>query len=356
MPASPQTQPLRFGLDGAATVFPYPPGVERVAQEVMAGLAQSEVIECIPLIPAEDDSSRAWRHRELPKLEKRLGLDGILSFTSAFPVLGKGVRVQMIHELPWRNGETENADRQHKLWAKHGYKRAACIIVPSQHVWDDLKGFSPKAAARATVVPWAVANTFCSANPNSASSDLVPEGPYFLAVGATRAKKRLEAAIHGLAPFGKQGPMLIVTGEVSLEVEACMAMAKLFGVESRLRFLGKVSDEELAQLYRAATATLVLSGSEGFGFPALESLAAGTNVLHPPMTAQAEIVGDLGLLVVPDLADSMHKGMQQAIDEKASDQDRRTARLQRASQFTWPGTCSQIESVLQEATLSATRA
>lgn len=340
----------RFGLDGAACVFDYPPGVARVAREVIRGLESNDEIECIPLVPAVDEAQRTWRHRELPRLEKRLGLDGILSFTSAFPLFGRGLRVQTIHELPWRNGESENAGRSHKLWAKHGRRRASKIIVPSQHVWDDLNGFAPSAAARAAVIPWGTGAPF-GQEPSGTPDELIPKGPYFLAVGATRSKKRLHSAIQGLAPFGKQGPRLVVTGPVTAEVESAMRLAKTFGIEKRMRFIGTVNDELLALLYAKATATLMLAGSEGFGFPALESMAAGTNVLHPPLTAQSELLGELGTPVVPDLPDSVAKGMESALEEWRSTAalPRRQERIERAKQFTWQRTCSAIAGVLRDA-------
>ena len=354
----PNTARPRFGLDGAACVFDYPPGVARVAREVICGLESNPEIECVPLVPAVDDAQRTWRHRELPRLEKRLGLDGILSFTSAFPLFGKGLRVQTIHELPWRHGESENADRSHKLWAKHGRRRASKIIVPSQHVWDDLNGFAPAAAARAAVIPWGTSAPFGQETSEQDSSgtpdELIPKGPYFLAVGATRSKKRLHSAIQGLALFGKRGPRLVVTGPVTAEVESAMRLAKTFGIEKRMRFIGTVSDELLALLYSKATATLVLAGSEGFGFPALESMAAGTNVLHPPLTAQAELLRDLGTSVVPDLPDSVAKGMESALEEWRSSAalPRRKERINRAKQFTWQRTCTAIAGVLRDAVRS----
>ncbi|MFT6715124.1 MAG: glycosyltransferase involved in cell wall biosynthesis [Planctomycetota bacterium] len=343
----------RFGLDGAACVFAYPPGVARVAREVIQGLVSNDQIECIPLIPAVDDAQRTWRHRELPRLEKRLGLDAILSFTSAFPLLGKGLRVQTIHELPWRHDESENAGRSHRLWAKHGRRRAAKIIVPSQHVWDDLNSFAPAAAAQAAVIPWATSAPFGELG-NDSISAVAPPGAYFLAVGATRPKKNLKSAIHGLAPFGKKGPYLVVTGPVTAEIESAMRLATTFGIEKRVRFVGEVDDEQLARLYSKATATLMLAGSEGFGFPALESMAAGTNVLHPPLTAQAELIGDLGTMVVPDLPDSMAKGMESALEEWRSTASlpRRQARIDRAKQFTWQRTCVAIAGVLRDAVRS----
>ena len=273
-----------------------------------------------------------------------------MSFTSAFPILGKGLRVQTIHELPWRNDESENAGPSHRLWAKHGRRRASKIIVPSQHVWDDLHAFAPAAAARAAVVPWATGSPF-GQPVDSTKGALVPSGPYFLAVGATRPKKLLKSAIHGLAPFGKSGPLLVVTGPVTAEVESAMRLATTFGIETRMRFVGEIDDQQLAQLYAHATATLMLAGSEGFGFPALESMAAGTNVLHPPLTAQAELLDNLGTIVVPNLPESMAKGMESALEEWRSTASlpRRQARVDRAAQFTWQRTCAAIAGVLRDA-------
>jgi glycosyltransferase involved in cell wall biosynthesis len=335
---------LRFGLDCAATHFPYPPGVARVAAELIPRLAAStEGPTCIPLEPPAGTSERKWRHVLLPRLERKLGLTGILSFTSAFPIAGRGIRMQTIHELPWLNDVSENSGRVHKLWARHGRRRATRIIVPSRHVLADLARFAPAAAQRASVVPWGVGAPFLNhVSPSKsddwrslASIDLTP-GRFLLAVGATRSKKQPEVSIRGLAALSHTDVRLFITGKTGPEVASYQRLAHSLGVQDRVHFAGQVPELVLAALYRQASATLVLAKSEGFGFPALEAMAAGSPVLHPPGTSQAELCADLGIPVDPNSPESLLRGMTETLAKsKEEELGRREERVLRASQFTW---------------------
>jgi glycosyltransferase involved in cell wall biosynthesis len=351
-PTPPTTTPRRprFGVDCAATVFPYPPGVQRVVAELCAHLSHMEKVECIPLRPHTQMTERRWRHRELPRLEKERGLDGILSFTSAFPIAGKGLRIQTIHELPWLNGEAENAGFGHKLWARHGWRRASQIIVPSNHVFADLEDFSPRAAARAHVIAWAVGDLF--RDTVEAPPDLaIPAAPFFLAVGATRSKKRLDNAIHGLAAESTHAPHLLVTGSPSPAAEQSKQLSRSLGLQDRVHFLGHLDDASLAALYHLAQGCLLLAPSEGFGFPALEALAAGIPVLCPAQTAQAELAGESTYFVDPTRPKSIANAMRIAIAEAGTGGAAllRAQRQKRAGEFTWERTALALEDVLLRA-------
>jgi glycosyltransferase involved in cell wall biosynthesis len=59
----------------------------------------------------------------------------------------------------------------------------------------------------------------------------------------------------------------------------------------QIRFLGKVSDSRLCELYRRASVTIYPSLYEGFGFPVLDSLRHGTPVLCGYNSSLAEFAG-----------------------------------------------------------------
>lgn len=68
----------------------------------------------------------------------------------------------------------------------------------------------------------------------------------------------------------------------------------------RVRFLGPISEEDKARLYRAADLFVFPSRYEGFGLDPLEALASGTPVLCSNSSSLPEVVGDAAYLVNPD--------------------------------------------------------
>jgi len=285
----------RYGLDAAATVFDYPPGVRRVCRELIDGLSSHPAVEALPLVPAADDDPRAWRNRELPRLERELNLTGLVSFTSAFPLRGRGVRIQLIHELPWRHGASENAGWRHKLWARHGWRRASAIVVPSGRVLADLEDESKRAARKTQVIPWGISAAF-GPKPNTNDDAVLDElglggKPFFLMAGASRPKKRVDLAVTALLSLHDSGARLVVTGALHASISKELMLARNLGLEGRLVYTGELDEPVLATLTRRAAGALSLADSEGFGLGTLEALASGTPVVVRPGSAPSEIAG-----------------------------------------------------------------
>src|SRR5262245_54849775 len=126
--------PMRIGFDVAALTRPHSRGLERVVRSTVEALEARGNLEVVRLAPQEGADLRHWRQVELPRLEAELELDGLHSFTSAFPLRGDGARVQTVHELPWRYAVRENAGLKHRAWAYLGSWRASRVITPSEHV------------------------------------------------------------------------------------------------------------------------------------------------------------------------------------------------------------------------------
>jgi glycosyltransferase involved in cell wall biosynthesis len=97
--------------------------------------------------------------------------------------------------------------------------------------------------------------------------------------------------------------------------------------------LGDGSDEELAVLYRAARAHVLVSWCEGFGLTVVEAMACGCPVLTTRGGSLAEVAGDAALTVDP--ADPAAIGP--ALGRLCSEADLRTVLAargrQRAPQF-----------------------
>ena len=70
----------------------------------------------------------------------------------------------------------------------------------------------------------------------------------------------------------------------------------LYGLEEHCHITGRVSDQQLAQLYENADFFISLSNHEGFCIPLLEAVRAGIPVLAYPAGGIPETVGKAGLL------------------------------------------------------------
>lgn len=107
-----------------------------------------------------------------------------------------------------------------------------------------------------------------------------------------------------------------------------------------------VDDDQLASWYRGATALLMPSLVEGFGLPALESLACGTVVVGSRGGAIEEVVGSAGILVDPQDVAEIASGLDIALEE--AEGPRTSVGVQRAFLFSWPSVGARIRTHLAE--------
>ena len=349
---------MRIAFDTAPLVRPYPPGVVRATRGLLQGLREHSSLELVELAPAADEGERAWRQLSLPRLARAAGCLGVHSPVSAFPWLGPGRRVQTVHELPWRHGASENADLAHRFWARFGARRADAVLCPTEVVRRDLLAEAPRSSAQVFTCPWGLGLVCTDADKSPKQGERAGRRPYVLAVGAVRRKKNLAACLRALAHLSSAARSsraascapescgleaefdLLVSGPATEDLRADLDLARELGLAERVRAVGPVSDAQLAQLLSDAACVVVLSRSEGFGFPVLEALACGTPVVVSAESAQAEVAGPHGFAVDPEDAAAVAAALRAAI---GSPVEERARRERYAAEFTWRRSALQVE-------------
>lgn len=343
---------LKVGFDVSPLHVPHPPGVVRATRGLVEALERRAVLDVVRLVP--EGELRAWRHKRLPALVGELGLLGVHSPVSSFPLRGPGRRVQTLHELPWKHGVAENSDWKHRFWATWGPVRADRVLCPSEHVARDLRRRWLPGSARIRVLPWGVGAPFGDL-PEPGTVDEVVLGKYrlgqdpiALCIGAVREKKNLAAALRGLAEVRKRnGPriQLVVTGPDTPQLRRDLGLASQLGLSRFVSTPGEIPESDLASLLRLASAVIVLSRSEGFAFPVLEALASGTPPVVSRDSAQAELAGSAGVVVNDMDPASVADGLVRAVMERES---LRFDCLDRAAPFTWDACAERVEALWQE--------
>jgi glycosyltransferase involved in cell wall biosynthesis len=128
-------------------------------------------------------------------------------------------------------------------------------------------------------------------------------------------------------------------------------LADRLGLGGRVAFMGKVPDADLAAFYAAGDLCVVPTRElEGFGYVALESLAAGTPVLATAVGGLVDLVGAFAprRLVAADPA-SLAAGIAEAMVGPLED---RLECRRYAAQFDWQAIAPRVEAVFREARAS----
>jgi glycosyltransferase involved in cell wall biosynthesis len=178
------------------------------------------------------------------------------------------------------------------------------------------------------VVPNAVGDEFTNVGE-------AEEGDYVLAVGTLEPRKNLARLVEAARRTKRELRVVGARGWGGVEVGG-----------DGVRWLGEVSDRELARLYRGAACVAYPSLYEGFGIPVLEAMACGAPVVTTRGTAMEEVADGAAVLV--DARDPAE--IATGIERAATDRDELVARgLERASQFRWDAVAAATVQVYREA-------
>lgn len=98
-------------------------------------------------------------------------------------------------------------------------------------------------------------------------------------------------------------------------------LARQHGVDHAVRFIGKVSDEELPDVYRLADVFVMPGNGEGFGIAYLEAMASGLPVVGSEADGSRDALRDgmLGPLADPDDLNSIQSAIEQCLALKPWD-------------------------------------
>jgi len=163
------------------------------------------------------------------------------------------------------------------------------------------------------------------------------EAGYLLFVGALDARKDPAALLRAwnFARGSHPDLPLVIAGNPGAQAPSTMPGAVR---------VGRVEDEDLADLYSAAGCLVFPSRYEGFGLPCLEAMACGCPVAAFRNSSLPEVVGDAGVLVEDGDAEALGNA---AAELLASPERWRRAGLQRARKFRWAKTARDTISVYE---------
>lgn len=162
---------------------------------------------------------------------------------------------------------------------------------------------------------------------------------YILFVGTVQPRKNLEALIEAFVTYSQSFPdqRLVIAGSLGWLTQPILTAPARFGVQEKVVFTGRVSDDELSQLYSQARMYVQPSITEGFGLPILEAMQHNLAVITSDGGALPEIAGTGAVVVkldegfVNSLAKIMIKvGMDEKMRSKLE-----AAGKKRVKDFTW---------------------
>jgi len=214
-------------------------------------------------------------------------------------------------------------------------RQAALVIAISENTRRDVIAEYGVRPERVVTIHPGIDPEFATAHADQPSH----EAPMLLFPGAPIARKNLGVVLRCLATAPRDSALaravLEISGAAADRFREHVTTIASLGLAGRVRWLGQVQRERMPALMAEATAVVYPSLYEGFGFPPLEAMAAGTPVVASNVSCLPEILGDAALLVDPADEASLGRALELVLTHPELRGRLIAAGRARASMFTW---------------------
>lgn len=235
------------------------------------------------------------------------------------------------------------------MW--HALKRADHVIAISAHSRDRAMSRFGLPEGRFTVIHHGVDHEGAPMAPPEAE----PPQPFLLSLGNSKPYKNLPTLLRAFAVVQARHPELelVVVGRGD-SLPELRRLAERLGVDHRVTYTGMVDDSQVHALMRTARALVFPSLIEGFGFPAVEAMAAGCPVVTSDIPVIREIVGDAALLASPTSHEALAQAITRVVEDRELREELRQRGLAQAARLRWDDTAGKTLEVYRRLLPGAT--
>ena len=206
-------------------------------------------------------------------------------------------------------------------------KRADALIAVSENTRQDAIRWLGLPEDRIKTIYSGVPEEYFNAQP------VKRRRPYVLYVGTIEPRKNLAALLDAWA---------LLKPDLQREYELVFAGPAAWGerdtfnrIRANATYLGYVPEKDLPGLTAGGVAFAYPSLYEGFGFPIVQAMAAGTPVLTSNTSCLPEIAGEAALLVDPRSPVEIASGLTRLLESESLRADLSARGRERASIFCW---------------------
>lgn len=285
---------------------------------------------------------RCWSHVDLPRFDRTLAGAQVIHGTNYVVPPSRVPRLVTVNDC-WALRHPEHCSPAVNLSMRVLRRVVAAgvhVHAPSRATATAIHEFFPAAAV--TVVPWAVPRIHDSPARRPRELSWSESTPFVLAVGTIDQRKNLVRLVTAFAAVATAFSELHLVlagarGNAATEVETAIdALPET--LRRRILIMEGLHAEQISWLYRTATVVAYPSLDEGFGFPLLEAMTAGTPVVAANSGSLPEIAGSAAVLVDPTDTDALAEALALVVHDRGRRAELVDAGHRRVQDFSWSAT------------------
>ncbi len=284
----------------------------------------------------------AWKTIKWPPYDMFAGDADVYHFPNfIIPPLRNKKSVVTIHDMsfvPYPHfAEARNVSYlNHHI--KDTVKRADAIITVSRFSASEICNYLGVAEDRVFAIHHGISDTFASPDTTTTArvlSECRLDKPYLLTVGTVEPRKNIPLLVEIFEKLEDFDGELVIAGGLGWKYEPIMERIKNSPRAKSIRCLGYTADDKLPALYSGASAFMVTSHYEGFGFPPVEAMACGTPVVSSTGGSLAEVLGEGAELVDSSLAEAWVEPVRKVLGDSAYREELIQRGFKKAASYRW---------------------
>jgi glycosyltransferase involved in cell wall biosynthesis len=166
-------------------------------------------------------------------------------------------------------------------------------------------------------------------------------------VSSLNQQKNFHGLIGAFSLLKQNSHKLYIVGSLNKNF-ADPGLVEKIESDSRIKLLGRVSDEQLIGYYSGAAAFIYPSFYEGFGIPPLEAQACDCPVIVANAASLPEVCGDSALYCSPYDINDIAAKIEQLISNPALAQSLKEKGRANVARFSWETSANGVLQVIRE--------
>lgn len=298
-----------------------------------------------------------WEQTALPVAQWKKRLNLLHCPVNVIPIVSPCPAVVTVHDLVFlRYPQAFKPMKRRYLAAMTGWscRHAAHVIAVSEATRQDVIALLGVATERVTTVHNGVGEQFRPVAQSERDRFRLEKGiagRIVLYVGTLEPRKNIPSLLKAFATVATEPEFadvtLLVGGSKGWYYDEIFELADQLGLagSGRVRFLGRVPDDELPLWYNVCTVFAYPSLYEGFGLPVLEAMSCGAPVIAANTSSFPEVVGDAGVLLDPHDVSAWSGAIRSLLTGTEVAARLAENGLKRASTFSWQKAARQTAEV-----------
>ncbi|MDP8634653.1 glycosyltransferase family 1 protein [Serratia marcescens] len=280
---------LEFKKIRSDVVFLAPPDILR-----------DEIASKLDVIKIGERGGHFWEQLTLPNYLKKNGGGLLINLGNTGPVFYRN-QVVTHHDVTYKKFPQSYSWKFRSIYNTFiplMLKNSRALITVSEFSKDEIDSVYHYGKDRINVIYNASSDVF---KKKAITSNSQEANKYFLAVSSPSFHKNFHGLIKAFSKAEKfDGYSLKIIGEKSQNLGGIDLDELIKNCKNKIEFLGRVSDDELVELYSNAYSFIFPSLYEGFGIPPLEAQACDCPVLSSNAASMPEVLSDSAIFFNPE--------------------------------------------------------